>query len=63
MLIRLLIGRAGPSGNWGAGDVVEWEDQEAGRLIEAGQAEPADAADVVSEPADTQADEDGDDMD
>ncbi len=64
MVIRLLKGRAGPSGSWGAGSVVEWDDADAERLIASGEAQPATAADVVSEPAPaTEPVEDDDDMD
>ena len=40
MKIKLLVSRAGASGAQDSGDVIEVENAEALRMIEAGQAEP-----------------------
>ncbi len=40
MRIKLTIGRAGPRGSWRKGAVVTLPDDEARRLVEAGQAIP-----------------------
>ncbi len=44
--VRLLTSRCGPKINQSAGDIVEVDSEEAKRLIESGQAEPARDAEV-----------------
>lgn len=39
MQIRLLVSMAGPENSWSPGDVIDWPDEEAARLVEAGYAE------------------------
>lgn len=40
MIVRLLVSRSGPAGAQSIGDCIDVGDQEAIRMIEAGQAEP-----------------------
>lgn len=46
MKIKLLVSRSGPDGAFNAGDEIDVETEEAGRMIGAGQAEPVREAKV-----------------
>lgn len=49
MLLKMTTGLSGPDFNLAPGDTHEFDDGEAGRLIEAGFAEKADADDAPTE--------------